>query len=210
MLFLQIGKAFPLFAQSKREPIAMDLHPIPPSPCATSQPGVRPRSRPSWLAMPCARRLPLLAAAPASPRALQTFCSCHLGRQLLGAAPWRRLHLRNWHPECRPAPPLALRTARCILAWVLAACPSAREHAMYSHANVAQPGGRPRSCFRERDLFCVVMCCHTSPHTAPLSCFVRSVHSWDACLQAACEPKRRFKKLYWYRLFILRDYMTRI
>ena len=56
-----------------------------PHPGSTSLPGVRPRPGPSRLAMPCARRLPLLVAAPAPPRALQTFCSCHLGRQLLGA-----------------------------------------------------------------------------------------------------------------------------
>ena len=55
-----------------------------PSPGPKSQPDVRPRPGLRRLAMPCARRLPLLAAAPASPRALQTFCSCNLGRQLLG------------------------------------------------------------------------------------------------------------------------------
>ena len=55
------------------------------SPCPTSQPGVRPRSGLSRLAMPCAPRFPLLAAAPASPRALQSFCSCDLGRH----ASWR-------------------------------------------------------------------------------------------------------------------------
>ena len=50
----------------------------------TSQPGVRPRPGPSRLAMSSAHRLPLLAPAPASPRALQSSCSCNRGRQLLG------------------------------------------------------------------------------------------------------------------------------
>ena len=83
MLFAN-RKSFSTICADKREPIAMDLHPIPPSPCATSQPGVRPRSRPSRLAMSYALSLPLLAAASASPRALQSSCSCNLGRQLLG------------------------------------------------------------------------------------------------------------------------------
>ena len=80
---------------------------------------------------------------------------------------WRRLHLRNWHPEyiCRPAPPWPLRTARCSFARVRAACPSACEPCIYNaHANVAQPGGRPRSsCFIKRDLF---VCGCVSPHLA--------------------------------------------
>ena len=114
-------------------------------------------------------------------------------------APWRRLHLRKWHPECRPAPPWAVRTARCSLACMLAACPSAHEHTLYAHANMAQPGGRARSCFIKRDLLCVVVCCHTSPRAAPQSCFVHV-----ACVRGtrACKPLVTLKgvlKPYWYR-----------
>ena len=151
--YLQIGKSFPICHIGKAFSLSADrqgqgtrrcdLSLSLPSPSSTSQPGMRPRPFPSRLAMPCARSLPFLAAAPASPRALQSCCSCNLGCQLLGDAPWRRSHLHNWHPECRPAPAWALRTARRSLARVFAACPSAREHTMHSHAKVAQPVGRP-------------------------------------------------------------------
>ena len=148
-----------------------------PSPSSTSQPGMRPRPFPSRLAMPCARSLPFLAAAPASPRALQSCCSCNLGCQLLGDAPWRRSHLHNWHPECRPAPAWALRTARRSLARVFAACPSAREHTMYSHAKVAQPVGRPwysLGIVLERPFLCGCVLLHLLSCTAPQSYFHRT------------------------------------
>ena len=65
--------------------------------------------------------------------------------------------------------------------------------ALYAHANVAQPGGRPRSCFRERPFLCGCVLPHVAHalHRSPVSS--RSVYSWDACLHAARGPIRRFK-----------------
>ena len=61
--------------------------------------------------------------------------------------------------------------------------------AVYAHAKVAQPGGRPLGpVILERDFLCVVVCRHTLSCTAPQSCLLRSVHSRDACLQAALTP----------------------
>jgi hypothetical protein len=102
-------------------------------------------------------------------RALQTLCSCNLGRQLgLGDAPCGAacicatgiLNAGSW----------ALRTARCSLACVLAACPSAHEHALYAHANVAQATAS-RAWSASVRYFCVVVCCHTLSCTGPQSCF---------------------------------------
>ena len=177
---MQIGKAFPLFAQSKRANAA--LHPHLPArlpACAASvgpvparhavcTPPSSPRSRTRLAA-----RAPNLLLLQSRPPASWRF------------APWRRLHLRKWHPECRPASPWAVRTARCSLACMLAACPSAHEHTLYAHANMAQPGSRARSCFIKRDLLCVVVWCHTWSCTSPRSYFQRTAL---ACLQAACDP----------------------
>ena len=85
--------------------------------------------------------------------------------------------LRKWLPECRPAPPWAVRTARCSLACVLAACPSAREHTLYAHAKVAQPGGPGASVLfsflqHRENPFVVVVCGHTLLRAAPQSRFV--------------------------------------
>ena len=131
--------------------------------------------------MPCARRLPLLVAAPAPPRALQTFCSCHLGRQFLGAM---------------------LLGAACICAsgilnagpWLPGLCAPHDESLL-----VCLPPGR-RACepcmhmqtwhslavglspVLERDPFVVVVCRHTLLRTAPQSCSLRSVLARDVSL----------------------------
>ena len=63
-----------------------------------------------------------LAARAPNLLLLQSRPPASLGDALLGAS----LHLRNWHPECRPAPPWPLRAHDAAL---LACLPPARRRA---------------------------------------------------------------------------------
>ena len=109
--YLQLGKALPAGAGKRGSDDANHL-PSPPSrlhipswraASAGPEPArhavCTPPSSPRGRTRPAARAPNLLLLPSRSPASWRY-------------APWRRLHLRKWHPECRPVAPWALRTAR--------------------------------------------------------------------------------------------------
>ena len=164
--------------RSSRE---FSLVPLPPCfrPHSASPAGGRPRSGPSQLAMLRTHSLLLLATAPASPCALQSFL---LLLPVAAMAPWR------FASHVGTAPAWALRTPRRSCALMLVTYPSAHEHALCAHAmwHFIAPAAPLRSppFFASAMLLGACMC---NPECRPApACGLRTSQCCRGSFLAAC------------------------